>query len=84
MDSTLYLIPTPKTPKKPDLTRDDRLRIQTLYYEANFTQAQIALQLNLTIGQVQYALAYRLTPQKKKNVGRKLLLSTPQRKRLIE
>ncbi|KAH8587048.1 hypothetical protein B0O99DRAFT_642837 [Bisporella sp. PMI_857] len=78
-----YHIPTPKTPKKPDCTRDDRLRIQTLYYEAGFTQDQICLQTGFTLSQVRYALAHRLTPQKSKT-GRKLLLNTPQRKRLIE
>jgi len=79
---TTYNIPTPKTPRK-EASRDDRLRVNTLYYDAGFTQAQIALQLNLTLGQVKYALAHRITPQKHK-VGRKVLLNTPQRKRLIE
>ncbi|KAK6585492.1 hypothetical protein PZA11_002219 [Diplocarpon coronariae] len=32
----------------------------------------------------QYALSNRLTPQKKRRCGRKVLLNTPQRKRLIE
>jgi hypothetical protein len=81
MDSQ-YSVPTPKTLRK-QLTRDDRLRIETLYYDANFTQAQIALQLNISPRQVGYALCHRLTPQKPK-CGRKVLLNTPQRKRLIE
>ena len=29
---------------------------------AGFTHAQLALQLNLTLGQVKYPLAYRITP----------------------
>ncbi|EPE35500.1 Homeo [Glarea lozoyensis ATCC 20868] len=81
MDSQ-YSVPTPKTPRK-QLSRDDRLRIETLYFDANFTQAQIALQLNISPRQVGYTLSYRLTPQKQK-CGRKVLLNTPQRKRLIE
>ena len=74
-------IPTPKTPHSS--TRDERLRIHTLYFEAGWTQDQIALQLNLTRRQVQYALAHRITPQKH-YTGRKILLNTPQRKRLID
>ena len=58
-----YSVPTPKTPQKQQCTRDDRLRIETLYFDAGFTQDEIALQLYpITIGQVQYALSYRLTP----------------------
>ena len=75
-------IPTPKTPCK-ETSRDERLRIQTLYFDAGWTQADIALQLNLTLGQVKYALAHRITPQKTQT-GRRPLLNTPQRKRLIE
>jgi DNA-binding transcriptional regulator LsrR (DeoR family) len=48
-------VPTPKTPRK-DSTRDQRLRIYTLYNEAGWTQTQIALKLNLSLGQVRYAL----------------------------
>lgn len=50
-----YFVPTPKTPRKQSPSRDDRLRIETLYFDADFTQDQIALQLNLTVGQVKYA-----------------------------
>ena len=76
---------TPKASRKTagDCSRDDRLRIQTLYEHAGYTQDQIALQLNLTRSQVRYALAHRLTPQKR-STGRKALLDTPARKRLIE
>ncbi len=45
---SFYEIPTPKTPTK-DCTRDQRLRAQTLYFDAHWTKAEIALQLNLTI-----------------------------------
>lgn len=82
MDLAFCSIPTPKTPRK-QCTRDDRLRIETLYFTAGFTQDEIALQLNVTRRQVQYALSHRLTPQKQAR-GRKILLNTPQRKRLIE
>jgi hypothetical protein len=75
-------IPTPKTPQK-STSRDQRLRVQTLYFDARWTQDQIALQLNLSLGQVKYALSHRVTPQKHRT-GRKVLLNTPQRKRLIK
>jgi hypothetical protein len=75
MDS-LYSVPTPKTPTK-QCSRDDRLRVQTLYFEASFTQDQVVLQTGLTRSQVQYCLAHRLTPQR-------FFFNTPQRKRLIE
>ena len=81
MDSQ-YHIPTPKTPSK-STTRDDRLRIETLYFTAGFTISQIALQLNLTPRQIAYALSHPLTPQHR-HKGRKAYLNTPQRKRLIE
>ena len=82
MDPTFYTVPTPKTPRK-QCTRDDRLRIQTLYFDAGFTEDQITLQLCLTRDQIRYALSHRITPQKHKR-GRKAFLNTPQRKRLIK
>jgi hypothetical protein len=81
MESTLS-IPTPKTPRK-QCSRDDRLRVQTLYFDAGWTQDQIILQTGLTRGQVQYALSHRVTPQKH-TTGIKVKLNTPTRKRLIE
>jgi hypothetical protein len=78
----LYSIPTPKTPRKQS-NRDDRLRIETLYFHAGLTQDQIALELNLTPGQVKYALSHRLTPQHRA-CGRRVFLNTPQRKPLVE
>jgi hypothetical protein len=78
----LYHVPTPKTPTK-QCNRDDRLRAQTLYFEAGFTQDEVVLQTGLTRAQVQYCLEHRLTPQKHLR-GRRPFLNTPQRKRLIE
>jgi hypothetical protein len=74
-------VPTPKTPTQMT-SRDDRLRIQTLFNEAGWEIDDIVLQLNLTRRQVLYALENRLTPQKHKT-GRPLLLDTPKRKHLI-
>jgi len=76
-------IPTPKTPTRQTLGRDDRLRIHTLYYDAGWSIDQIVLQLNVTRRQVQWALETRLTPQKQR-CGRKPALNTPQRKALVE
>jgi hypothetical protein len=79
---TIYEVPTPKTPTK-EGARDNRLRVQTLYFHANFTPVEIALQLNLTIDQVKYAIRHRVTPQKQRS-GRHPLLGPAERKRLIE
>lgn len=80
-----YHVPTPKTPTKRSIEtdRDTRLQAHTLYYCAGWTMDNIALQLGLTLHQVRWALCHRLTPQKAKT-GRRTLLDTPQRKRLIE
>ena len=84
MDLHLILnIPTPKQISRKQTTRDDRLRINTLYYHAGFTVSQIALQLNLTLRQIDYALSHPTTP-KKKLCGRKPFLNTPRRKFLID
>jgi hypothetical protein len=80
MEPTLH-VPTPK--QTHELTRDQRLRVQTLFNDANFTVSQIALQTGYTPRQIRYALEHRLTPQKRKT-GRKGLLNTLQRKRLIQ
>ncbi|PQE33422.1 transposable element tc1 protein [Rutstroemia sp. NJR-2017a WRK4] len=58
-----YSIPTPKLQYHGN--SDDRLRIYTLFYQARFTKDQIALQLNLTIRQIEYALQHQLTLQKR-------------------
>ena len=57
MEDSLYSVPTPKTPHK-QCTRDDRIRIETLYFDVGFTEDEIALQLNKTPRQVGYALAH--------------------------
>jgi hypothetical protein len=77
-----YTIPIPKTPSK-TTSRDNRLRIYTLYYDTGFTQDDIVLSTGYTRRQVQHALATRLTLQKHLR-GRKIVLNTPQRKRLIK
>jgi hypothetical protein len=81
MDS-VYQVPVPKQPA-PQLTRDQRLRVQVLFFDAHFTRAQICLQTGFTYDQVCYAIANRLTPQKRRTKGR-ILLNTPQRKKLIQ
>ncbi|PQE09047.1 Transposable element Tc1 transposase protein [Rutstroemia sp. NJR-2017a BBW] len=81
--ATTISVPTPKTPTRRELSRDDRLRIQTLYFDANWDRTKICLQTNFTYDQINYALTHRLTPQKQKT-GRHVVLNTPQRKRLIE
>ena len=71
-----------QTPRK-QANRDKRLRIQTLYFNAELTEEQIATKLHLTRAQVRYAIDYRLTPQCNAR-GRKALLDMPYRKRLVE
>lgn len=86
MEQSLPPMPsTPKTPirTKAELTRDDRLWIHALYYDGDLSQAQIVLRTGYTRNQVQYALSHRLTPQKRR-CGRKKVLNTPERKRLVE
>lgn len=84
MEST-YHIPTSKQPRTSpyECSRDDRLRVQILYYDAGWTVDNIILQTNLTRRQVEYALHHRPTPQKHHS-GRHILLNTPKRKQLIE
>ncbi|PQE05400.1 actin associated Wsp1 protein [Rutstroemia sp. NJR-2017a BBW] len=58
-----YSIPTPKL--KYHCNHDDRFRIITLFYQAGFTKDQIAIKLNLSIRQIEYALQHQLTLQKR-------------------
>jgi hypothetical protein len=81
--ASTYQVPTPKQPKQPELTRDQRLRIQTLFFDAHHTRSQICLETGYTYDQVCYAITHRLTPQKKKT-SQRVLLNTLQRKRLIQ
>lgn len=77
-------MPTPKTPTKGrNTTRDERLQVQTLFRHAKWNPTEIALQLNLTLDQVTYALQHRVTPQKTRS-GRHPLLGLAERKQLIE
>ncbi|PQE24980.1 transposable element tc1 transposase protein [Rutstroemia sp. NJR-2017a BVV2] len=79
-------VPTPKQPRRQrhkELSRDDRLRIHTLYYSAGLTRDQICLQTGATYTQVCKAIQNPPTPQKRR-CGAKPHLNTPQRKRLIE
>jgi hypothetical protein len=69
----IYQVPTSKRPC--ELTRDQRLQVQTLFNNANYTVSQIVLQTGYTERQVHYALAHCLTPQKRKT-GWKVLLNT--------
>ena len=78
---TIYRVPILKTPIH-QTSRDDRIRIQTLFYMAGWSIDDIILQLNFTRRQVLYALEHRPTPQK--HHGRYLLLDTPKRKLLID
>jgi hypothetical protein len=77
-------VPTPKPVVPKNLSKEDRVWVQTLYFDANYTRAQICLQTGYYYDQVTWALSYRLTPQKKAKSGRHMRLNTPQRKRLIE
>ena len=74
-------VPTPKTPYI--ASRDDRLRIQTLYFDAGRTVDDILLQnQRITRRQVYYALDHRPTPQKH-SCSKHILLDTPHRKFLV-
>lgn len=74
---------TTKKKGKKECTRDDRLRIQS-YYDAGLTVKQILAKLpNLIARQVYYVLQHQVTPQRKAR-GRRLVLSTLERKQLIE
>lgn len=84
MESTLH-VPTPKTPTHRDLSGDDKLRIQTLYYTAGWSIDEIRLQFpKITPRQIQYALETRPTPQRKGHCGAHALLNTPWRKELVQ
>jgi hypothetical protein len=81
METTIY-IPTPKTPTH-TTSRDNRLRIQTLYYTAGWSIDDILLQNpHITYQQIQYALENQPTPQHHRS-GRHVVLDTPHRKFLI-
>lgn len=70
------------TPKRKELTRDQRLQVHTLT-GIHWTPTRISRHLNITQTQVRYAQSHRLTPQKQR-CGRKSLIDTPSRTRLAE
>jgi hypothetical protein len=76
-----YRVPTPKT-YHPPTSRDDRLRIRTLYYDAGWSINDLLLQLPFTQHQLYYALKTRPTPQKH-TTDRHPTLDTPYRKSLV-
>lgn len=82
LPDTEIFIPTPKTPTR-DCTRDNRIRVQTLFFQAHWSRSDIALQLNLTLDQVRYALCHRVTPQKQRS-GRRPLLGPAERRQLVD
>jgi hypothetical protein len=76
-------IPTPSTPTQ-ETSRDDRLKIQTLYFTAGWSKANLILQFpGLTRRQIDYAIKNRPTPQKPGHCGRHILLTPRHRKKLV-
>jgi hypothetical protein len=63
LEPELY-VPTPKTLTKNILSRDNKLRIQTLYYTGGWLINDLLLQFSphVTRRQVQYALETRPIP----------------------
>ena len=71
----------PSTPvKQKDLSRDERLKAQTLK-GIGWRYEQIAAHIGCTTRQAQYACTNQLTPQKR-CAGRKALINSPSRKAL--
>ena len=74
---------TPKRKKHPDVTRDQRIKIYTLSNHAGWTPKRIAKKLNVSLNQVYYSFHHQFTPQKGRS-GRKSIINTPHRARLVE
>ena len=74
---------TPKRNKHPDITRDQRLEIYALSNHAGWTPRRIAKKLNLSLHQIYYSFHHQFTPQKQRS-GRKSIINTPHRARLVE
>jgi hypothetical protein len=53
--ATTYLLLVPKQ-NHPELTRDQRLRVQTLFFDATYTPDQICLQIGYSYDQICYAI----------------------------
>lgn len=64
------------------LTRDERLRIRTLHYEAGWSAIRIAQELNISYTQARYTIR-ALRPTPKKSSGRPLKLGPEQVDQLI-
>jgi transposase len=69
--------------KSLDLSRDQRLRIRTLHFDANWTYQQITDELKITLRQVQHACQAE-TASPKKRSGRPRLLSKEQVDELVD
>ncbi|KAI9886966.1 MAG: hypothetical protein M1823_001182, partial [Watsoniomyces obsoletus] len=54
----------PSTPKRRQMTRDDRIRAQA-HRDAGMTYAAIAIQMHKTVRQIQTACTHPATPQKR-------------------
>ena len=78
-----FILNVPTSKCSTNITRDERLKIQTLFNHAGQIINQICLQLSKTPRQVRYVLSYQLTPQKKRS-GARPYLNTPRRKFLID
>jgi transposase len=73
----------PKAPRKPMLSRDQRIKIHTLQSHSHKTYSEIAQDVECSLNQVKYAITHRLTPQKHR-CGRYLLLSEAEISDLID
>jgi transposase len=71
----------PSTPKRSQLTRDQRIQVQTLS-GVGWDAERIAKHLKITTRQVRYATSHQLTPQNRKS-GPKPVINTPCRDRLV-
>lgn len=77
-------IPTPHTPTQ-ETSRDQKLQIQTLYFTAGWTLADLILHFpRLTRRQIDYAIETRPTPQKPGHCRRHFLITPCHRKQLID
>ena len=71
----------PSTPKRKQLSRDQRLQVHTLT-SIHWTPHRIAKHLDITPRQAKYACSVPLTPQKQR-CGRKSILNTPSHGALV-
>ena len=70
----------PKTPRR-RLTRDERVRIHTLYYQAGWDSYQISRELEIPYRTVRRCITGLISPYRPP--GSKPLIDTPIRRRLI-